>query len=690
MALRVVKSVEIDNDRSETVVTLKGCPAGGRLRPGSFLTGIAGTVPVTARAFARRHQLRNGSDNGDEDSDDDGGDDEDGAGGIVVGAPPAPLLTPQLPLNETTVTAIFGGRIVPGAEFMATSLKVGWSVREVAQTLTPRLARETAEARAANLASSDTGVFAMRARHAPFGYNAPDWNAMSNDVRNFYEAMRSSADLVRSDWPSSLITAPDGQIDLDAVNNKILRGSWAVVRRPAYTIPPVILRGVVIRAAQSVPALENIVARISEATETAAALYTLTGKSTRLTLDTTTNISPDNIIETRTTTIYCQSEELVPAELPITAPVAGTTILLGTLYGELEAGRHIAVTGENADLEGVAASEIAQIADVSHDFAGGRTTITLTSELTYRYRRATAVINANVVLSTHGETVSEVLGSGDAAQPYQTFTLRQSPLTYTTADTPGGGASTLEVRVNDLIWTEVATLYGHTPRDRVYVTRVNDDATTTVQFGDGVTGARLPTGRENVTARYRKGIGEEGEVDKGQLSLLMTRPLGVKGVGNPVEASGAADPQEMADAQENAPVTVLTLDRIVSLLDYRDFARAFAGISKAHATWTFNVHTRGVFVTVAGDDGDPVDEPSARQPDRGDEEGGRRPRPYRCRIVSPGLFQNQRDSQDRCGIPRGESFGGGRRDADRCLLVCGALVRAGGRAQRSRRRDAGR
>ena len=48
---------------------------------------------------------------------------------------------------------------------------------------------------------------------------------------------------------------------------------------------------------------------------------------------------------------------------------------------------------------------------------------------------------------------------------------------------------------------------------------------------------------------------------------------------------------------------MLTLDRIVSLRDYEDFARSFAGIAKALATWIWNVHTRGVFITVAGIDG---------------------------------------------------------------------------------------
>jgi predicted phage baseplate assembly protein len=123
-----------------------------------------------------------------------------------------------------------------------------------------------------------------------------------------------------------------------------------------------------------------------------------------------------------------------------------------------------------------------------------------------------------------------------------------------------------------------------------------------------VTGARLPMGRENVKATYRKGIGLEGLVKAKQLSLLMTRPLGVKSVINPLAATGAQDPQDLDDARSNSPVTVLTLDRIVSLTDYEDFARSFSGIAKAAAAWTWNLHARGVLVTVAGIDGAEVDQ----------------------------------------------------------------------------------
>jgi hypothetical protein len=90
----------------------------------------------------------------------------------------------------------------------------------------------------------------------------------------------------------------------------------------------------------------------------------------------------------------------------------------------------------------------------------------------------------------------------------------------------------------------------------------------------------------------------------------MTRPLGVKAVRNPLPATGAQDPQVAADAAGNAPRTVLTLDRIVSLRDYEDFAANFAGIGKATATWTWDGVVRGVVVSVAGVGGAVIDENS--------------------------------------------------------------------------------
>lgn len=236
-------------------------------------------------------------------------------------------------------------------------------------------------------------------------------------------------------------------------------------------------------------------------------------------------------------------------------------------------------------------SEVVSIADSVDAVTLSRdhTTLLLRDALAACYDRTTVTLNANTVHATHGATVSgEVLGSGDAGKPNQRFWLKKPPLTYLSAATPGGILSTLELRVNHVLWQELPSLYGLTPRDQAYTVRIEDDGKTAVIFGDGRQGARPPSGSENIVATYRTGGGPEGEVEAGQLSLLQTRPLGIRAVTNPAPARGAAPAEKMEDARRNAPNTVLTLDRIVSLRDYEDFARGFPGIGKARVDrlWT--------------------------------------------------------------------------------------------------------
>lgn len=259
-------------------------------------------------------------------------------------------------------------------------------------------------------------------------------------------------------------------------------------------------------------------------------------------------------------------------------------------------------------------SEIAFIDDapdtsITHD--RDRTTLQLTAGLTNVYDRATVRINANVAAATHGESVRELLGGGDATSPYQSFTLGQPPLTYVSAETPTGSASTLKVFVNDVLWQEAPFFYGRGANERIYILRHDDDGRTTVQFGDGINGARLPTGQNNVRAEYRKGSGLGGLVEAGQISQLLSRPLGLKEVINPESAEGAEDAESRDAARQNAPITVLTLDRAVSLQDYEDFSRTFAGIAKAQAVWVWDGRKRSIFITVAGVEGEVLEEDGA-------------------------------------------------------------------------------
>ena len=425
------------------------------------------------------------------------------------------------------------------------------------------------------------GVFAFRQRAAIFGHNAQDWNTLPIELRlqktsdghsGFLDGFYSGR---KNTWADANFTSGTTTIFLDAVYQQIVVGSYIVLTNSTST---------------------EIFTVTSVAEETKSD-FNMSLKVTRL------GISGSNInhFSPRTASVYLQSDLLALADLPIIDAISGNTVTLDRTYLGLVVGQRVILTGERADLEGVTGSESLTLQKVIVE--AGFTVLTFDRSLAYSYVRNTVTINANVALATNGETVAEVMGSGDSTQAFQQFALRQPPLTYVSASTPSGAQSTLEVRVNDLLWHEVPSFFEHKPEERIYVTRQDDDDVTTVVFGDGVTGARVPTGQANIQAKYRKGIGLGGIVRADQLTQLMTRPLGVKGVTNPLPSAGAADSEQLADARTNAPLTVLTLDRVVSLQDYEDFARAFSGIGKSLATWTWFGEKRGIFVTVAGSDG---------------------------------------------------------------------------------------
>lgn len=231
------------------------------------------------------------------------------------------------------------------------------------------------------------------------------------------------------------------------------------------------------------------------------------------------------------------------------------------------------------------------------------TCIQLHSNLLNCYDRSATTVNANVGTATAGQSVNEVMGNGDASTPNQSFTLRQSPLTYVQAPTTTGRQSTLLARVNGVQWNEIPTLYQQPPTAQVFSTLNQSDGTTEVIFGGDGEGSLLPTGQNNIQAKYRIGSGAAGNVGAGAITTLMDRPLGVSGVTNPSTATGGQDPQSIGDIRINAPQTVLTLGRAVSITDYQDFASTYAGISKAYAIWIPSGPGRGVFLTVAGVNG---------------------------------------------------------------------------------------
>jgi hypothetical protein len=81
----------------------------------------------------------------------------------------------------------------------------------------------------------------------------------------------------------------------------------------------------------------------------------------------------------------------------------------------------------------------------------------------------------------------------------------------------------------------------------------------------------------------------------------------VKAVVNPIKASGGADRENRDQARRNVPLAAIALDRLVSVQDYADFARTFAGIGKASAVRLSDRHRQLVHLSIAGADNIPIE-----------------------------------------------------------------------------------
>ncbi|MGW0866120.1 putative baseplate assembly protein [Streptomyces sp. NPDC002611] len=396
-------------------------------------------------------------------------------------------------------------------------------------------------------------------------------------------------------------------LQLDTVHEGITVGSWVAIQRPAKGAEG---------GVPGDPKLAFVTTQVVSARTAAYTNYGITGRGTELTLADPWLDEFDVLLShIRDTTVHAAGERLRLADEPLGEDVHGNEIELAELHEGLRPGRTLMVTGERSDLPGTAgvkATEVVTVAAadpaVDPRLPGDHvhTRLTLTADLAHRYRRESVRILGNVVEATHGESREEAIGSGDSDRVNQTFALWQSPLTWLADDNPLGATPVLELRVDGVLWHEVDSLAGRGPTERVYISGATADGRTTVTFGDGVHGARLPSGHENVRARYRFGTGRAANVPADRVTQPLTRPLGVTAVTNPRPATGGADADGPGLTRRTVPLAVSALDRLVSESDYEDFARSRAGIGRASARELFDGRRRVLHVTVAGTDDVPI------------------------------------------------------------------------------------
>jgi hypothetical protein len=439
--------------------------------------------------------------------------------------------------------------------------------------------------------ASNPRLYALRKRAAVFGHNAPMWLSMSDSFRDTYPG-GSYDETVVKEWPDYQLApadAGDGCVDLDSVVAGAVPGGYAVLATGGFNYP----------VEPAPPDTYVELYAIGGAAEVSRAQFALSGKVTRLRLN-GANYGPFKDL-VRQTTVFVQSDLLAPAEAPATGPVSGTRVPVAAGADGLLPGRRLVVRGKRM-ADGAAVAVQATLVAITVVDAT-RCYLEIDPPLPGPLRRDSVVVHANVALASHGETVAQVLGAGDAAQAFQRFDLKQAPLTYRAAANEIGARAELTVRVAGIEWRERATMFGAAPTERAYTLANDEQGRTFVVFGDGVRGARLPSGANNVSASYRKGLGVAGNVAVDKLTQLMSRPLGLKSVSNPAAAEGGADPEDAQAARRSMPLGTRTLGRAVSVLDYEDFARAFSGVAKAQVQVLQLPHGRVVAITLAGPGG---------------------------------------------------------------------------------------
>jgi hypothetical protein len=212
-------------------------------------------------------------------------------------------------------------------------------------------------------------------------------------------------------------------------------------------------------------------------------------------------------------------------------------------------------------------------------------------------------VHYNLLAVSRGKTVlKEILGSGDAGIAGQQFVLKKSPLTYLAKG--DSYVSTLAVSVNGRRWQEAKSFYRQPPDAEIFVTREDEQQNTRVLFGDGVNGARLPTGINNVVATYRYGSGASSP-RAGEITVINKPYPNLKAVQNPVAVGGGADPDPPDQIRRLAPASIMTFGRAVSANDYEVIAARAPGVTRARAVWSFDAieQRAAVKIYVTGDAG---------------------------------------------------------------------------------------
>lgn len=304
------------------------------------------------------------------------------------------------------------------------------------------------------------------------------------------------------------------------------------------------------------------------------------------------------------------SPALVVRRLSKPASGALTAVNQLSFFGTAEAAaalenRTLLLEAEDGRTAEVTVQQISSVASLAADEEGMRPLILSTvlsdfSREDFDETEPTVSVFGNVVDATQGKTQTEVvLGNGDNRETFQTFKLPKAPLAYfNVASATPPAVPELTVYVEKRAWTRVDSFFGREPMEEIYLVRQDAKGDSYLQFGDGLTGARLPSGLKNVTAVYRVGSGAHGSLKVDTKVQPGSRLVNLEKVQLPGVIAGGSDPEDGEKARTAAPAKLQSLGRIVSISDYEAETLTLAGVTKAAAKWDLTFGLPSVVLTV--------------------------------------------------------------------------------------------
>ncbi|MFD3758095.1 hypothetical protein [Streptomyces sp. NPDC058622] len=246
--------------------------------------------------------------------------------------------------------------------------------------------------------------------------------------------------------------------------------------------------------------------------------------------------------------------------------------------------------------------------------------------------RTAAVAFANVALADHGASIH-----GDAPDPAQVPRvgryrphLRRTSLAWvvpadpapveglspgspgwqSAADAlrpdPRRAVAQLELDDGARRWLPRADLLGSRGTDPHMVVETEEDGSSRLRFGDGISGRR-PTPGSIMTMRYRTGGGSHGNVGAHALNSILRLPddshLDGVAVTNPLPAAGGLNPQPSPEVRELAPRAFHTRLQAVTSEDYARIAATDSAVRQAVARprWTGSWYVQQVALDPVGE-----------------------------------------------------------------------------------------